>query len=711
MKVQRETRYDKRIGVQDEGEFTIKTSPELFSLLSDGLYTDKVLAVVRELSCNAWDAHKEAGNENIPFVMHLPNDLEPFFSIRDFGTGLSHRDVLTLYTTYGESTKNNSNDYIGALGVGSKSPFAYGDSFTVTSFFGGERRSYTAFLSAEGIPSIAMMGTAVPSTEPNGLEISLPVSKTDFYAFKQKSVQVLKRFDPIPTVTAGTEEFLIPPATYSMEGNGWKIRERDYSTAYAIQGKIAYPIDVPSMDVTSPEARTVLKLPIDIDFPIGSLDIAASREGLGYKPRTVKSLVARAEEIHKEISEIVSEKMKSAKTLWQARVMYWNMATGNDPLTALKIQPMWKGLPVEHTIPVETKTYPGLLFYTPYLNHNYNLSKEMHRYSFRMEAKSNTRFFIDDVNRGVWTRMKHFLSEDPSLKNARKGTVILIRISDEVTGKKSLQELRKDLGKPAYEQVSNLSKPPKKPAEVSADILIRDLSGFPRCDRENWNDTDDVDLKTGGFYVEIQNRRTIDLQGNRYHEIFTRYNNVEPSSAGRDINKLVKFLIKLDILKDGVKVYGIKTRFMKEIKQNKKWVNLFEFAVEKLQKHPHIKSFGSTLENERIFEKLTIPEFLANSNPGDFADVKNKKFHEFMDAYYMVRKQANKLSGGDDRLTRNILNGLSIDLTATAKTTNLVQMYNELITEAPLIPWIRFGYRGIESKQMVALAQYLDSME
>ncbi len=118
--------------VGEIGEFRIRNSAKAFNILSSGLYANKVRAIIRELSCNAVDSHVAAGKADVPFDVHLPNAIEPWFSIRDYGTGLSHDQVTNIYTTYFESTKTGSNDFIGALGLGSKSPFSYNDIFTVT---------------------------------------------------------------------------------------------------------------------------------------------------------------------------------------------------------------------------------------------------------------------------------------------------------------------------------------------------------------------------------------------------------------------------------------------------------------------------------------------------------------------------------------------------------------------------------------------------
>jgi len=138
-------------------DFRIESSPEAFRILSDGLYSDKIRAVIRELSTNAVDACVEAGTlDTGGYVIHLPNTLEPSFSIRDYGTGLTHEEVIGLYTTYFGSNKTHSNKFTGQLGLGSKSPFAYTDSFTVTSWTDGSKRCYNAHISAAGYPAIAL---------------------------------------------------------------------------------------------------------------------------------------------------------------------------------------------------------------------------------------------------------------------------------------------------------------------------------------------------------------------------------------------------------------------------------------------------------------------------------------------------------------------------------------------------------------------------
>ena len=76
-----------------ETSFSIKASPIAFDILSNKLYSDPILAIVRELLCNAYDSHVVAGTTDIPIDITFPNNLENTFTIRDYGTGLSKESI------------------------------------------------------------------------------------------------------------------------------------------------------------------------------------------------------------------------------------------------------------------------------------------------------------------------------------------------------------------------------------------------------------------------------------------------------------------------------------------------------------------------------------------------------------------------------------------------------------------------------------------
>lgn len=281
--------------VEVSGGFKIKASAKAFKILSSGLYSDKILAVVRELSCNAYDSHVSAGFPNKPIDVHMPNSGEPWFSVQDYGLGLSKDDIDQVYTTYFESTKTDSNEVTGALGLGSKSPFSYTDTFTVVSIKDGIKLIYTMCLSPAGEPLPRLMFEG-ETDEANGVTVSLPVNKYDFNDFVKAATKVYRTFDVKPIVIGAFEndiKAIVKPQEYLFKNAMYGLRTQEPVGLYnvltiAVQGTVGYPCKI---EDGFGIARALHKM--DIFFPIGELDITASRESLSYDVQTKENIAAR----------------------------------------------------------------------------------------------------------------------------------------------------------------------------------------------------------------------------------------------------------------------------------------------------------------------------------------------------------------------------------------------------------------------------------
>lgn len=314
----------------------IKMTPEMFSLLSSGVYTYKERAVIRELSCNAVDAHIDSGNVDKPFLVHLPTRFEPFFEVRDFGTGLTHEKVMKLYMTYGESTKNDSNDYIGAMGIGSKSPFAIAQSFTVSSYVDGVVNKYSVYLE-NGIPQVTKL-TTNPTTEPNGLAVRVAVSDNRINKFHEEASNVYSYFKVKPECNVEYYDILEAMTSISREDgvyDAMKYKENWRSNSNSvhfnvIMGSIAYPVEMGELlgsEFTSilPQFfRSAVDL-VNIYMPIGSVAIAASREALQMNETTKTKIVEAVKKITKTIVEDVVKEMANKPTLIDAAQAYDTM--------------------------------------------------------------------------------------------------------------------------------------------------------------------------------------------------------------------------------------------------------------------------------------------------------------------------------------------------------------------------------------------------
>jgi len=371
----------------ETGVFNIQASAKAFKILSDGLYTDKIQACIRELSCNAYDSHVAAGKADVPFKVHMPTILEPFFSVQDFGLGLSHDDIMHLYTTYFSSTKTESNDFIGALGLGSKSPFSYVDSFTVESIFEGRLRKYSAYIGEDGSPQITLMMEDM-TCDTNGVTVSFPVKKEDIntfskygYLFDLFPVEPLNNFQ-YENKTEVVEEI---EGLCRFINNGYLRHHREYYVA--IQGSVSYPITMSEELLAEIEKygdETILKNshPINVCqmiFPVGSLDVAASREALSYDKQTIEAIAKRGHEAYKAIEAKIQKDIDACLTEWEAYT------------TAYHLEQAYRGYFNLSTVTYKGKKYDCKKWGTSHLHgtHKFTMyAKNLHDYRFKEVSKS-----------------------------------------------------------------------------------------------------------------------------------------------------------------------------------------------------------------------------------------------------------------------------------------------------------------------------------
>ena len=268
-------------------EFTIAASEKAFKILSSNLYEDKIKAIIRELSTNAVDAQIEAGNHDKPFDVKLPNIIDPQFYIRDYGTGLTETQVKEIYTVLFASTKTDSNDFTGCLGLGSKTPFSYTDSFNVTSYVDGTETIYTAYITDTGVPAVSKL-TENKTDEENGLKIQFSVKEKDFSDFKNKAQSVYKFFFGIAPNVLGEqidvgslkdEMYEIKPDIFIEKSVANRHSSRE---GYIIQGNIAYPFDLDRCEnfreISSKSIQFKTSCSIFVKVDIGDIEFTPSRE-------------------------------------------------------------------------------------------------------------------------------------------------------------------------------------------------------------------------------------------------------------------------------------------------------------------------------------------------------------------------------------------------------------------------------------------------
>lgn len=314
-------------GVLVEHEYD--TKPEnmhvLYYIARNQLYSDEILAVIREYACNGMDIHIKMGQTERPIRITLPTQLDSFLKIRDFGSGLDEEGIKG-YVSFGESDKRGDPNQTGQLGIGCKSGFTYGDSFMVNSYLNGKLYVWNAYIDPSNKGKIAKMAEC-DTTEPDGIEVVIPIKASDVDKVHEKAMWFFSFWSVVPDFVNATQHDLDSlksqrEVTPVFSGEGWKFLGSGQS--YAVMGNIAYPIKAnvfTDIELRS-ETKELLDGGIIIQFKMDEVDFAASREQLKYTPKTKKAVSARLTDITNDLLAQCSASFTGCKTLWEAKLLY-----------------------------------------------------------------------------------------------------------------------------------------------------------------------------------------------------------------------------------------------------------------------------------------------------------------------------------------------------------------------------------------------------
>ena len=310
-------------------QFSFSSSPVVFKILSDSLYSDKVGSIVREIASNAIDAHKAAGKADVPIEISII-DTNLFYagtsviSIKDYGIGLSEDEIYNVYTVYGNSLKRDTNELIGGYGIGSKSPFAYTETFTISSVYNGTKTIYTAYIGSDGYPLISKM-LSNPTDESNGLEVIIPIKSGDTSKFVDAVRNQLGSISPKPVCIGFNPNWRSIEETY--KGSFWRIiRGANHNAGFYLNiGGFYYPIYLPSvLDGTSISGLSS-KWNVVFDVNIGDVDLSASRESLAYTQKTISYIKELFDKFSLEACNTVLECARTKSEFDTAYLLWHNL--------------------------------------------------------------------------------------------------------------------------------------------------------------------------------------------------------------------------------------------------------------------------------------------------------------------------------------------------------------------------------------------------
>lgn len=282
-------------------DFTVDETAlnHIMSVLTN-LYSDPISSVVREITTNAFDSHLISGQTR-PVEIYSPNRLSQNLVIQDFGAGMSAQNIRELYSRYGASTKRGNNIEAGQLGLGSKSPFAYTDQFTIVAVKDGEKTTAILGRNASGSAEINIVSVS-STTEGNGVKMTIPVKSGDVYSFRDAIENFVKYAQPGLVIVDGET----PNARESWIdlGDGFFVSET-YGDSRVVMGNVAYPIG---------RLSWTNNLSVIHYCGMGDVTFAPSREELIYNQQTKAKVEWIKSTAEKKVRDYIAEQNKNAKS-------------------------------------------------------------------------------------------------------------------------------------------------------------------------------------------------------------------------------------------------------------------------------------------------------------------------------------------------------------------------------------------------------------
>jgi anti-sigma regulatory factor (Ser/Thr protein kinase) len=281
----------------------------LMQMLSKNLYSDDIGSTIRECASNALDSHRRAGTTD-PIVVsfQIASDNNNYeFTVEDFGIGLDADDVKNIISKYGKSTKRDSANELGMMGLGFKAPLAYSSSFYFVARKNGVERKYMMY-EGEDVNTIDLL-YETPTTQRNGVKIIVPVSYYDRSQFYTKIREQLAYFENVYfNVNDIDNNFVI----YRNELFQWSELASD-GNLHVCLDNVYYPLDFKKLGIDSVRFPIALRLGLsDGVFP------TPNRESLRYTKEAMVVIMNKIKHIANYFVEKYNESVKDTENILEA---------------------------------------------------------------------------------------------------------------------------------------------------------------------------------------------------------------------------------------------------------------------------------------------------------------------------------------------------------------------------------------------------------
>lgn len=296
------------VGQAGETEgYGVVNDPHLMAMLSTGLYSRPHRTMIQEILFNAWDAHRMANCQDRPIDVYI-NDVSGLI-VRDYGPGIEPKQIHPIYCMYGASTKRDDADQTGGFGLGSKSPYAYTDSFTVTNHYEAKKYMYIMNRVSEendGGPGRTTVINGI-DTDEQGIMVTVPLKSEGDIQRSAEYIRDIVQLSGMKINLHVLDHEMEELRSETVAPGEWKISDEQTGEIWAIYGGVRYKIE--EQDDFDLNYKFVSKLArflgtFYIGFRPGALKPAPHREGLVFNEATNEAI--------KEQLEIIEEYFRAA---------------------------------------------------------------------------------------------------------------------------------------------------------------------------------------------------------------------------------------------------------------------------------------------------------------------------------------------------------------------------------------------------------------
>lgn len=309
-----------------------KQGSKMIAFIRGNLYSDKWGSFIREVVSNAYDANKISGYKG-PVEIVLPSLIASELLIIDHGPGMSYEFMENDYTNVGFSTKEESEEEVGAFGIGRLTPLLVCDQYKIETVHKGLRHIWTM---ACGLRDGLVPEHQERTEKPSGTIIRVPCEVRDIPKIKEALQNWCSYLHPLPLVNNNPLEVnnihISDPNSRYMEGDDWYVVKTSYTAITVLNGWVPYKVEHKDiLNIWKDMGHLVIKC------PIGKVSVTAPREALEYTEQTTNTIQQKVKDILSELLKRANEEIGCAINLRKA------LELNKGFPSPIKSKTVWKG--------------------------------------------------------------------------------------------------------------------------------------------------------------------------------------------------------------------------------------------------------------------------------------------------------------------------------------------------------------------------------